>query len=239
MTSLAIMCPSMGGHEDAVVTWKDTMSKPHDIIIDDTTEGDEAGFLTKCDKMWRTCDADIIGYLHSDLYLLEAGWDQRVLGEFENERVGVVGVVGALGLASDDIYRTPYDFRQLARSGVVSNLTDWEVHGGHETGSRSMAVVDSCAVFVRRQLLSRCGGWPVGTYPNSSHCSDLWVCCTARRLGYVCRVVGVRAQHRSGGKGQAGSQWLTDRGGDDKMHKDAHVAIYNDFRDVLPIRIRS
>jgi len=44
--SLAIICPSMGGHEDAVETWQDTISKPWPIRVLDETEGDAAGFLT-------------------------------------------------------------------------------------------------------------------------------------------------------------------------------------------------
>jgi len=219
--SLALFCPSTGGHEEAVTSWSDTMSKPWPITVDAETQGDSAGFLTKCDKFWRTCDVEIIAYLHSDLYLLEKGWDQRIIDAFSDAQTAVVGVVGARNLGTEDIYRVPYDFRQLARGNVFSNLTDWEVHGGHETGSRQVAVVDSCAVFVRRQLLVRCDGWPVRQYPNSSHCSDLWICCIAHRCGFVSRMVGVACQHRSGGKGEAGSQWLTDRGGDDKMHKAA------------------
>src|SRR5437868_11331309 len=114
--ALAIFCPSCGGHEEAVTTWQDTMSKPWPIIVDDRTEDEEAGFLTKCDKFWRTCDADIIGYLHADLYTLEHGWDQRVLEQFADPQVGVVGFVGATQLGTDDIYKVGYNFRQLARA---------------------------------------------------------------------------------------------------------------------------
>jgi len=244
--SLAIMCPSMGGHEEAVTSWQDTMSKPWPIAVHAQTEGDDAGFLTKCNRFWKASwsgfsfdQPDIIGYLHSDLYILEPGWDQRVLTEFADPSVVVVGFVGATELGTDDIYRVKYDFRQLARAHVYSNLIDAEVHGEREVGSKQVAVIDSCGVFVRRQLLVRSGGWPVRAYPNSSHCSDLWLCCIARRAGLHVRMVGVACQHRSGGKGEAGSQWLTDRGGDHAMHQAAHVATYNEFKDVLPIRIRS
>ncbi len=237
--SLALFCPSTGGHEEAVTTWVDTLSKPWGVTVDAETVGEDAGFLTKCDKFWRTCDADFIGYLHSDLYTLEHGWDQQVIAEFADPQVGVVGFVGATQLGLDDIYRVPYDFRQLARANVYSNLTDWSSHGEREVGSRRVAVIDSCAVFVRRQLLGRIGGWPVDRYPNSSHCSDLWLCCVAHRVGMHNRMVGVACQHRSGGKGEAGSQWLTDRGGDVAMHRAAHKVTWELFKDVLPIRVRT
>lgn len=237
VNTLCVVCPSTGGHEEAVESWQSNQSVATKVALYDATEGDEAGFLTKCDKAWRENEADVIGYLHSDLFIHEKDWDVRVLKEFENPNVGVVGFVGATGLASDDIYKIKYDYRQLARENVYSNLTDADVHGQRFAESREVAVVDSCAVFVRRGLLSRCGGWPIHQYPNSSHCSDLWICCIARRHNSLVRVVGVSCTHRSGGKGDAGTKWLNDRGGDEKLHRDAHKLIYNDFRDVLPIRI--
>lgn len=235
--SLELVCPSMGQHEVAVETWRETMSKPWDVTVLSETEGDEAGFLTKCERGWRESDAKVIGYLHSDLYIHEYDWDKRVLAEFTKPDVAVVGFVGATQLASEDIYKIPYDYRQLARADVWSNLTDWSSHGQQELASRKVAVIDSCAVFVKRELLARLGGWLVGRYPNSSHCSDLWICCAARRLGMDVRMVGVSATHRSGGKGDAGSRWLNERGGDTSIHRKAHEVIYEDCRDVLPIRV--
>jgi len=238
MKSLAICCPSTGGHEGAQTTWADTMSRPWEIVIDSTTEGDQAGFLTKCEALRHRTDADVIGYLHSDIYMHEHGWDVRVLREFEDERVAVVGVVGATGLGHEDIYKVPFHFTQLARCGVFSNLTDAEVHGERETGTRSVAVIDSCAVFVRSEFLNRMGGWPIAVYPNSSHCSDLWICCMAHRFQQTVRMVGVACTHKSGGRGTVGEDWLNARGGDHSLHQKAHVALYNDFRDVLPVRIK-
>lgn len=240
MPSLELICPSMGAHEEAVTTWQDTMSRPWVVKVMDQTEGDDAGFLTKCDRAWRESQATVIGYLHSDLFIHQFDWDKRVLQEFTKPDVAVVGFVGATRLAHEDIYKVPYDYRQLARADVWSNLTDWSSHGGHETGSREVAVIDSCAVFVRRDLLQRLGGWPVARYPNSSHCSDLWLCCCARRLRLHTMVVGIVCTHRSGGKGQIGSAWLDQRfgkGGDTHAHRLAHELVYEDFRDVLPIRV--
>jgi len=244
MKSLAICCPSTGGHEEAVTSWQDTMSKPHEIIVLPDTEGDQAGFLMKCQMFKLMLDnnpagpPDVIAYLHSDLFMHEKDWDRRVLAEFDDERVAVVGVVGATGLAHEDIFKIPYHYTQLARCGVYSNLTDAEVHGERFTGERDVAVLDSCAIFVRSELLHRIGGWPVGRYPNSSHCSDLWISCMAHRHQERVRLVGISCTHRSGGRGATGEEWLNARGGDHKLHQQAHVALYEDFRDVLPVRIR-
>ena len=240
--SLAIFVPSTGGHEAAVTSWADTASAPWPIDIDAATEGEAAGFLTKCDAAWRRTDATVIGFLHSDLTIHEHGWDQRVLAEFANDRagdrqVGVVGFVGARQLGMDDFGKLPYKLTQLARGDVVSNLTDAEVHGARRVDPCEVAVVDSCAVFVRRELLTRCGGWPVTRYPNNPHCSDLWICLSALRLGYAVRFVGVACSHRSGGKGQAGSKWLESHGGDSEHHVAAHRLIAEDFRSLLPVRV--
>lgn len=235
--SLQITCPSMGGHEEAVTSWQDCMSKPWPVVVNDATEGDDAGFLAKCDKAWRETDATVIGYLHSDLIVHEKAFDQRVLREFDDPSVAVVGFVGARRLGTDEFGKLPYDFHQLARGDVVSNLSDWEVHGGRLEGSCDVAVVDSCAVFVRRELLVRLGGWPVGRYPNNAHCSDLWICASAIANGYRVRCVGVACTHRSGGKGETGSKWLEDHGGDNEHHRAAHSLVAQDFHHILPIRV--
>src|SRR5258708_18951050 len=127
--SLSLFCPSTGNHEAAVESWVDTACKPWPVIVDAATKGEAAGFLTKCDASWRATDATIIGYLHSDLYIMEHGWDQRVLAAFGDPQVAVVGFVGATRLGTDDIYRVPYDYRQLARGDVWSALSDWSSHG--------------------------------------------------------------------------------------------------------------
>ncbi len=236
--TLEIICPSTGGHKEAVESWKSNASAKIPVSIAGATKGEAAGFLAKCDKGWRNSTADIMGYLHNDLYVHEKDWDRRVLAEFEDPEVAVVGFVGATELAHQDLYKIPYHFTQLARGGVWSNLTDAEVHGGKETGSKDVAVLDSCAVFVRRDLLVRIGGWPIARYPNSSHCSDLWICCMAARHNLRVRMVGVSCTHKSGGKGEAGSKWLEERGGDTYLHRQAHELIYKNFRDVLPLRVK-
>lgn len=234
--SLEICCPSMGGHEQAVLSWQDTMAKPWDVRVDEITTGVEAGFLYKLDKFTRTSQADLIAFFHSDLYVHEHGWDARVLAEFSDEAVVAVGFVGATRLGHENIYKVPYDYTQLARGDVWSNLTDAEAHGEREPRARDVVVLDSCAIVVRRDFLASVGGWPVQDYPNNSHCTDLWLAGMAAREHKRTRVVGVAASHMSGGKGEAGTSWLDERGGDVKMHREAHRVTYEMFRDVLPLR---
>lgn len=237
--SLEIVCPSVGPATEAVTSWNDTMRKPWDIRVLEDIEGDEAGFLSKCQRGLVEAKADVIAYFHSDLFIHEHGWDERVLEAFADPRVAVVGFVGATGLGHENVYKVPYDYTQLARYDVWSNLSDWSAHGKHESETRPVAVIDSCAVVVRRSFLTGLGGWPVGRYPNTSHCSDLWVCACAARAGHHVELVGIACTHRSGGRGSEGERWLDARGGDQSLHRAAHRVLYEDFRDVLPIRVDS
>lgn len=242
--TMAICCPSTGGEEAAIQSWRETMtSGPINngewlIIIACVTRGEGAGYLQKVQKFYQVVEGeDVLGYLHSDLVIHEVGWDKRVLAEFEDPSVAIVSFGGSKRHGTKDIYKVPYDFRQLARSPFISNLTDAEVHGTRETGSTDVAVVDSMAIFTRRSFLDRVGGWPVKEY-FPSHCSDYWICCMAHRHNYRIRMVGVNCTHSSGGVGLGGwdyGKWLQEIGcTDEEMHQANHRKVYESFTDVLP-----
>lgn len=236
--TLELICPSVGGHEDAVASWIATASFEGCITVLDATEGEDAGYLRKLQIGYEQAGADVIGYLHSDLIVHEPEWDKRVLREFERDDVAVVSFFGARVLGHEDIYRVPYDYRQLARGGCLSNLTDAEVHGERSAGPCDVAVIDSFSVFVRRDFLTRIGSWKACPLPNTSHCTDLWICAMAHRLGQRVRFVGVSCTHAGGGKGSIGSAWLDERGGDTQLHREAHWVIDEEFRDILPWSVK-
>ena len=243
--SLTLCVPSTGAHDDAITSWRDTSNRPLTIIVDDAISGPEAGYLQKLQAMYKQAtDASVIGYLHSDLFILEHAWNDRVLSEFEDERVAVVSFFGARRLGSDDLYKVPYATHLLARGDCVSNMIDAERHGARMTGECDVAMIDSFSCFVRRSFLDELGGWPVGTY-EPSHCSDMWICAQAARHQRKVRMVGVACKHTSGGVRGDGSfdyaEWCktTRLGSDQAMHAFNHQRFYDEFRDVLPIRVRS
>lgn len=182
---------------------------------------------------------DVIGYLHSDLEIHEKGWDERVLREFEDESVGVVGFGGALRHGRPDIYKVPYEPAQLARDGYRSNVTDAEDHGERFEGSCGVAVLDGFALFVRPELLEKAGGWPVDHLVF--HCYDYWICLIAHRFGRRVRLAGVKCTHH-GGRTSTRDEYqgkLRDMGTSDQgVHEEAHRWIYGEFRDVLPVEVR-
>lgn len=199
--------------------------------------------------------ADIIAFLHDDLIINDKDWVDRVLREFSDPQVGLVGFGGATRHGSPDIYQVPYDYHQLARGNFLSNMTDAENHGRRFTGSCDVAVLDGFALIVRREVLEGRGvprsvavgdtvtatrhdnfpnGWPLNT-PIGYACYDYWLSCITRRLGYRIRLVGVACQHLGGrtfvklGIGKDPKHW--------QQYLDSHRYIYDTFMDVLPYEV--
>lgn len=176
---------------------------------------------------------EIIAFLHDDTIINDPGWVQRVMKEFEDPTVGLVGFGGATGHGTAGLYRDPYDYKQLARSNFLSNMVDAENHGKRFTGSCDVAVLDGFALIVRREVLEKAGGWPLNT-PIGYVAYDYWLSCMTRRLGYRIRLVGVPCQHLGGqtfvklGKGKDPKHWI--------QYLESHRYIYDEFKDVLPAR---
>ena len=169
---------------------------------------------------------EILGYVHDDTVCLEDGWAKRVMKEFEDPQVGLVGFGGALGHGDPEMYKKPYVLSQLGRREFMSNMREAEVHGTRFTGSRDVSVLDGFALFVRRSMLEKAGGWPQGT-PIGYLCYDYWISCMARRLGYRTRLVGVACDHLGGRSTGLNPKLQVDFEG-------AHRYIYDEFKDVLP-----
>src|SRR6266446_4507424 len=80
----------------------------------------------------------ILGHVHDDLVIYESGWDTRILKEFEDATVGMVGFTGALGHGTPNLYTNGYYLPNLARQNFMSNLRDAEKHGQRLSGERFM-----------------------------------------------------------------------------------------------------
>lgn len=176
----------------------------------------------------------ILAFFHDDLIINDPNWVDRVLAEFEDPQVGLVGFGGALGHGSPALYRDEYDYHQLGRSHFMSNMVDAEAHGERFTGSRDVAVLDGFALIVRREVLEKAGGWPLDT-PVGYVAYDYWLSCMTRRLGYRIRLVGVPCQHLGGqtfvklGIGKDPKHWT--------QYLESHRYIYDEFRDCLPYEV--
>jgi GT2 family glycosyltransferase len=171
---------------------------------------------------------DILAFLHDDLMIHEANWDERILREFDDPFVGVVGVAGALGHGSPSLYAGDYHLPNLARQHFMSNMRDAERHGARFKGERDVAILDGMALFVRRPILDKVGGWPVNQ-PVGYWLYSEWLCCEARRQGYRIRLVGIDVDHLGGKSSGFISPKIT--------YEAAHRWLYDHNHDMLPYRV--
>lgn len=207
-------------------------------------------------------DVEVIACFHDDLEILEVGWDSRLMALFDREpRCGLVGFGGALGLGTDYLYQTPYDPMNLARILFRSNMVNAELHGVRSLVSERVACLDGFSQIGRREfwfgdridgrgrimpLADRTPGDRPWTYLEQlgviHHFYDGMLGCLAARYGWETWYLPVRCDHHGGvtAVGDAGyQQWAKTKTneGDHGFWKDAHQIGYEEFRDVLPLRI--
>lgn len=192
-------------------------------------------------------DHDIIAYVHNDVSLAPSpnegmvanpNWRERVLAEFENPNVAIVGFGGATGIGVDDIYKTRYQINQLQRINYASNQTDWDTHGAFEDGSREVAVLDGFFLAIRTSFLKQIGGFK--SLPMNFHGYDLAICLLAIRHGYLVKMVGINCTHHGGGTSTTPDykKWCLENGTTmEREHEEPHLFLYNEFRDMLPFRV--
>jgi hypothetical protein len=227
MTQLAVITAHAGASciGDALLSWGGNVP----VFVQDGHDGILPAYQRGFEAANRY---GVLAYLHDDLLIRDSDWYKRVLVEFDNPQVGLIGFGGALRHGTDDLYREPYDLHQLGRDKFMSNMVDAEVHGKRFTESCDVAVLDGFSLIVRSSLLHDAGGWPTNTLGYVGY--DYWLCCMAHRIGYRIRVVGIACHHLGGqtfvklGMGTGDKHW--------QQYIDAHFWLYNEFRDVLPFR---
>ena len=212
------------GWKDCVHTWLRTADDHHAIYV--VSDRDVMPSFQDC---YESTKAPVLAYIHDDVEIYEKGWDTRVLREFRDSSVGLVGFGGALGHGAPHLYTAPYHLPNLARQHFMSNMRSAEKHGARFTGERDVAVLDGFALFVRRDILQRAGGWPVDK-PYGYFMYAEWLSCEVRRQGYRIRLVGVGCEHL-GGKS---SGFISPN----ENYELAHSYFYEHNRDMMPYRVK-
>jgi GT2 family glycosyltransferase len=212
------------GWGSCVNSWMQHANSPHLYYV----VGDK-DVLPAYQEAYEKIYKPVLGMIHDDVMIYEDSWDTRVLEEFHDPGVGVVGFAGAIGHGASDLYVGHYHLPKLARQNFLSNMRDAEVHGSRFKSSRDVAILDGLSLFVRRPILEEVGGWPVNK-PVGYWLYAEWLCCEARRQGYRIRVVGVDCEHL-GGKS---SGYIAPT----PTYEEAHWYLYDTNRDVLPYRVK-
>lgn len=243
----AVLEQENGGHGDlicrCVESQKATATGEHEFLTRYNKPSDNLGVTGSLQFLYEHSFAPIIAFLHSDVEIFEQGWDERVLREFDDPKVGVVGFGGALQLGENDIYRLPYKLTQLARVGYLSAQRDWQTHGEFTKSSLDVATLDGFALIVRRCLLDEWkhgmfqSGWPVERYPFHNY--DNMLCLHAHKVGWRVRLVGVDCIHHGGSTSTteaAQEHWKAQGTSDVAIHEQSHLNLYEDGRGWLPLR---
>jgi hypothetical protein len=213
------------GWLDCLQSWRDTALSPHQVSV---VAGKD--IVPALQTIYAESTEPIIAYIHDDVMIYERYWDGRVLREFEDPTVGLVGFAGALGHGTPDLYTSSYHLPNLARQHFLSNMRTAEQHGARFTGECDVAVLDGLALFVRRAVLDKWGGWPVEK-PYGFWMYSEALCCETRRQGLRIRLVGADVDHLGGKTSSVAN--VTD------SYDNAHAYFYDHNRDVMPFDVRS
>jgi hypothetical protein len=243
----------LNGVHDAVAAAESTTIAAH-WIVNPEYLGTVPAFRLGVDYALEQTDADVIACLHDDLEIHETEWAEKVLRHFERyPSCGLLGFGGAVGLGDADIYQKPYDPMQLARIGFRSNLVDAEQHGMRSLLAERVACLDGFSQIGRRTFwlganppLPDDGArrpWTVLEQGGvTHHFYDGLLGCLARRYGWGAWYLPVRGRHLGGqtAVGDPGYQaWAKEQhvDGDHGFWEYAHRWGYDNFLDVLPLRV--
>lgn len=211
------------GWRECVLTWDKNASNEYPWILAPNMT------IPHCfEAVYRNTTEPIICLIHDDVNIYEQDWDKRVLAQFDNPTVGLVGFGGALGHGTSNLYEVPYHLPNLARQNFMSNMRDAEKHGARFRGERDVVVLDGFALFVRRSVLDRWGGWPLNQKVGYFMYSE-WLCCEVRRQGLRIRLVGVDCEHLGG---KSSGTTLS------HSYNEEHSCFYEHNRDVMPARVK-
>lgn len=208
------------------------------------------GVVPALSDLWKLFQAisspdDIIAYTHDDVLIQEASWDTQLVEFFgQHPQVGLVGFHGARGLGQPDLYKIPFNFPathsdifQLARLDCISNMRDAHIHGRRYTEPARVATIDGFSMFCRRVFLEQIRGWDWWPKGIVHHSYDNALACMAARYGWETWMYPI-ACHHNGGVTSTSVDFLGEFGeSEGEIHARSHVFLYNNFKDVLPLRV--
>lgn len=224
---IAVATLGQPGAHDSIASWKRTARTPiHPLLCHGLTIIEA---YQKCYEQMRK-DAEVLGFLHDDLMIFEENWDLRVLRQFEDPKVGVVGFGGAYGHGHPYLYKGEFQIPLLARQGFISNMKSAEQHGTRFTGDTDVAILDGFALFIRRACLDQIGGW-AGHGPISYYLYAEMACAEARRRGWKIRMCGVKCEHKGGASSGMKQDQVFDFEGE-------HRYLYETYKESLPWDVR-
>jgi len=199
-------------------------------------------------------DADIIAFFHTDLFVEEKGWDERVVKQFEdNPKLGLIGFIGSneIDAGGGRGYGTTSNFQGMTTGHRNKRGEDkqWigspaKAHGRADSGFSVAAVVDGCAMIFRRAVLEQIK--QRANFPPH-HFYDRLLSSETREAGWSMGVLGIMCDHISGqtvnqepAYNSFAEQWATTHGftkgdlhnWDSVLYKEAERQWLTEYRDI-------
>lgn len=181
----------LGSEEDkkAVPHFIDSYLEPHwPGVVTYAPQDDNIGLILSLQYAYENSTADILAYIHNDLYIYKHGWDHEVIQLFETEQLnaGLVGFFGAEGLHPN-----------TGRFYVYSNMLEAEIHGHRaNSGFMEVAVLDGMSLICSRAMLDVRNG--VDTDFSIHHFYDLDLCMESLDRGFKNYALFTPIHHQSG-----------------------------------------
>lgn len=214
------------------------------IVRFDQNIGVYRTFQVAAENQFLNGGSDYIFYSHNDVEMLEFGWDEKIcqlLLELESKAKspGVCGMFGARGLGSPEIYKAPYDFRQLVRWDCIT--VESMVGAGGRLISKPyerVITLDGFSLIVSKSLfvhgLNKKFDWE--SYPPH-HNYDNDICLSSHFAGYANYVLDVDCVHH-GGVTSTREKWAEKMNTTDlQIHRKAHAVMYEKYRGRLPVSV--
>jgi GT2 family glycosyltransferase len=136
--------------------------------------------------------AEVIGFMHSDVFVYDDGWDKRVQSLFDADpKLGLVGFVASNEIESHGGrgMGTVLNFQGRQECGGGCS-----VHGRCSAGFEPAAQVDGCVMIFRRAALAQVGFKDFAPH----HFYDRLMSCQMLEAGWRVGYVGVACDHLGG-----------------------------------------
>jgi glycosyltransferase involved in cell wall biosynthesis len=201
---------------------------PDHRIID---HEENIGMLASMQEAYKESKGDVIAILHNDVYVLDYGWNDDVMQQFElDPKLGLAGFLGAKGIGKTG-----------GRMFTMSNMLEAEYHGERVQGVKDAIVFDGLSLICRREMLDSVGGFDQNyTY---HHFYDRDISCASYFAGWHNKVIGIYCHHRSGitanrsdyGKWIAEKMKTKEGDGDLASYKQSEAYFIQKWGDKLPV----
>lgn len=192
------------------------------------------------------CETEYLSILHSDVFIYEKNWDQRIIRKFEEiDNLGAIGFFGAQGCDSNA--GRIQDVEYYGQMAGWSDMLEAEIHGLRAKEEyRPAAVFDGFALSFKMEMLKKAGG--IDQNYIYHHIYDREIGLVSLSLGYKNIILNVPCHH-VGGLSTGDSRYLPslrkelsfpdDKNPDAYLHEKNTMYFIQKWKECLPVYVEN